>query len=377
MTGAAAEIIGAILLIDALVGVLCLLIFLVRRVFCRWPDVTLHLNEGETRTVAGGQSLLAAVRGEGFLLPGSCGGRGTCGICRVRVKRGGGDTAPAEDVLLSPTDRRSGVRLACQVRVRNSIEAELPEDARAARFVRAVVTSRKNITHDIHMLLARIAEPPAWQFAAGQYVQVFRERPNPGDEPLTRAYSLASDPAAPDSIEMHIRHIPDGEMSPWLCARLAGDEIWFSGPYGSMVLPPVGAETEIVCVAGGIGFAPMKAVVSEMARRPKPSKTWLFVGAATPEALYDHAWAVDAVSRYPWLVYIPCVQNLSGTADNGAHGLVTKFEPGLVTEALDRRFPAGTKAVALLCGPERMVAASRQVLASKGLPSDALLADAF
>lgn len=372
-TGPFGELLMAVLLIDGLVGGLCLLILFVRNVLCRWPDVPLRLGEDETRSVVGGQSLLAAVRGEGFLLPGSCGGRGTCGICRVRVTRGGGDPAPSEDLLVSPADLRSGIRLACQVRVRGEIEAELPEDARAARFVRAVVASREIITHDIYRLAVRLQEPPGWRFAAGQYIQAFRERPHPGDEPLTRAYSLASDPAEPETIELHIRRVPEGELSPWLCERQPGDELWFSGPYGAMTLPDLGPDTDIVCVAGGVGFAPMKSIILEMSGRPTPSKTWLFVGAATPEGLYDHAWAAGMARKNPWLVYVPCVQDLPPSANDDA-GM---FERGLVTEALERRFPAGRKSVALLCGPERMVAASRMILAAKGIPPARLLADAF
>lgn len=372
-TGPFGEIFMAVLLIDGLVGGLCLLILIVRKYLCRWPDVPLQLGEDETRDVSGGQSLLAAVRGEGFLLPGSCGGRGTCGICRVRVKRGGGDPAPSEEMLVSPADLRSGVRLACQVRVRGEIEAELPEDARAARFVQSVVLICEKISLDIYRLVVRPEVPEGWRFAAGQYIQIFRERPHPGDEPLTRAYSLASDPAAPDTLELQIRRVSEGELSPWLCDRTVGDQIWFSGPYGSMTLPEAGPETDIVCVAGGVGFAPMKSIVLEMAGRPNPSKTWLFAGAATPDGLYDHAWAAGMARKNPWLVYVPCVQSLP-TGVPGHEGL---FEHGLVTEALERRFPAGRRAVALLCGPERMVAASRMILAAKGVPPTALLADAF
>jgi|GEM_PF-971785 len=377
MNGALAEVLGAILLLDALVGSLCLVILIVRRVFCRWPDAKLHLNEGETRIVDGGQSLLAAVRGEGFLLPGSCGGRGTCGICRVKVRRGGGESAPAEVVLVSPSDRRSGVRLACQVRVRGEIEADLPEDALTAKFVRAFVTANEKISDDINRLQVKVEEPIGWKFTAGQYVQIFREKPHPGDEPLTRAYSLASDSATPDSIELHIRRVPGGEMSPWLCDRKTGDPLWFSGPYGTMTLPEIGSDTDIICVAGGVGFAPMKSIVLAIAGRRAPPKTWLFVGAATAEVLYDHDWATGMAGRYPWLVYVPCVQNAPGSVAEEKSGHALRFEPGLVTEALERRFPNGKKAVALLCGPERMVAASRLILAAKGLPPAGILADVF
>jgi len=367
------ELLMAVLMIVGLVGSLCLLILFVRTVLCRWPDVLLRLGEDETRTVSGGQSLLAAVRGEGFLLPGSCGGRGTCGICRMRVTRGGGAPSPSEELLVSPTDLRSDIRLACQVRVRGEIEAELPEDVRSARFVRSVVVFRETISLDIYRLVVRPEEPPDWRFAAGQYVQVYRERPRPGDEPLTRAYSLASDPAEPETLELHIRRIPEGELSPWLCDRKIGDELWFSGPYGTMILPETEPGTEIVCVAGGVGFAPMKSIVLEMTGRPSPSKTWLFAGAATPEALYEHAWTVAMAQKFPWLVYVPCVQDLSSVSCEDADG----FEQGLITEAIERRFPSGTNAIALLCGPERMIAASRRVLAAKGIPPSALLADVF
>ncbi|HOY68479.1 MAG TPA: 2Fe-2S iron-sulfur cluster binding domain-containing protein [Candidatus Ozemobacteraceae bacterium] len=373
--GAFPELLRALLLVEALVGSLCLAILAVRRVLCRWPDVPLRLDGTEPRNVAGGQSLLAAVRGEGYLLPGSCGGRGTCGVCRMHVRRGGGERAPAEEVLISPADLRAGLRLACQVRVRQEIEAELPEDARAAAFVRAVVSSREDLTHAVHRLLVRIEEPPGWKFAAGQYVQMFQRQPEEGGEPLTRAYSIASDPAAAEIIEFHIQHVPGGEMTPWLCSRSPGDELWFSGPYGGMTLGEGDAGRQVVCVAGGVGFAPMKSVILSLAGRSAPPTTWLFAGAASRTGLYEHDWAVAMAARNPWLVYVPCVQGCSDEPADDSGGEGREFERGLVTEALERRFPAGTPAVALLCGPERMVAAARSVLAGKGLDPKDIRAD--
>lgn len=369
------EILLAVLLVEAMVGGLCVAILAVRHLVCRWPNVPLHLDGTETRIVAGGQSLLAAVRGEGYLLPGSCGGRGTCGICRLQVRKGGGDYAPAEEVLISPDDLRAGLRLACQVRVRGEIEAELPADARAATFVRSLVSSRDPLPSGVHRLLVRVVEPRGWTFAAGQYVQLFRQRPIPGDEPLTRAYSVASDPACPETIEFHIQYVPGGEMTPWLCGRSPGDELWFSGPYGGMILSDADAGKQIVCVAGGVGFAPMKSVILSLAGQASRQTLWLFAGAATPANLYDHDWAVGMAARHPWFVYVPCVQALPEKSANDSGEGGREFEHGLVTDALERRFPAGTPAVALLCGPERMVAAARLILAGKGLELKDIRAD--
>ena len=77
--------------------------------------------------VEGGSNLLSYMIENKIDISSSCGGRGTCGYCKVRVTKGGGPILPTEEIFMSRQEKLDNMRLACQVKVKEDIEIVVPE----------------------------------------------------------------------------------------------------------------------------------------------------------------------------------------------------------------------------------------------------------
>ena len=164
---------------------------------------------------------------------------------------------PTETPYLTRKEVRSGVRLACQVKIREDIFIRIPADFLNVRMFAATVESTQVLTHDIKEIRFAISDGQEISQRPGQYVQV--QAPSP-DGPVFRAYSISS--AAYDSkvVELVVRLVPGGIGSTYLHNVEVGDPIIFTGPYGEFYLNE-DPSTEIVCVGGGCGMAPMKNII--------------------------------------------------------------------------------------------------------------------
>jgi NADH-quinone oxidoreductase subunit E/NADP-reducing hydrogenase subunit HndA len=90
--------------------------------------VSVEKEEGKDEfVVQGGSTLLSILIDNGMSIPASCGGRGSCGFCKLNVKSGGGDILPTEEMFISKEEKKTGTRLACQVKVKDDIELFVPD----------------------------------------------------------------------------------------------------------------------------------------------------------------------------------------------------------------------------------------------------------
>lgn len=99
-------------------------------------------KEGEEKeiTVQGGNSLLTCLNANNVKINSSCGGKGSCGYCKVRVVSGGGQLLPTEEIFMSREEKQKNTRLACQVKVKNDIEIYIPD------FLETIINMVKNKT---------------------------------------------------------------------------------------------------------------------------------------------------------------------------------------------------------------------------------------
>jgi len=110
-------------------------------------EVSIAINDDPSATlhVEGGTTLLNVLGDRGIYLPSACGGKGSCGVCKVVVDSGGGALLPTEESHVSRGEARHGVRLACQVKVKRDMAIELPPEVFDARSWKCTVRSNRNV----------------------------------------------------------------------------------------------------------------------------------------------------------------------------------------------------------------------------------------
>ena len=84
-------------------------------------------GEDTTFEVEGGQPLLSYLVDAGVEISSSCGGKGTCGYCKVQVPEGGGPILPTEEIFMSRAEKDRHMRLACQMKVKNDVKIVIPD----------------------------------------------------------------------------------------------------------------------------------------------------------------------------------------------------------------------------------------------------------
>ncbi|MHC4198480.1 MAG: NADH-quinone oxidoreductase subunit NuoE family protein [Planctomycetota bacterium] len=116
------------LILAGLLGLLAFTLIMAERLLVNYGTCRIDVNSGEeVLDVEGGQTLLGALQDAGMHIPSACAGKGSCGYCKVTVVVGGGQLLPTERPFLSRAEIRKGVRLACQVKIRNDIGITVPD----------------------------------------------------------------------------------------------------------------------------------------------------------------------------------------------------------------------------------------------------------
>jgi len=249
---------SAALVFGGLIAVLALGLMVAERFLVNYGVCKLDINAGEKPLeVEGGQTLLSALYANEIFIPSACGGKGSCGHCKITVESGGGPVLPTETPYLSRVELRSHVRLACQVKIREDIFVKIPSDLLNVKMFAATVEAVRELTHDIKEVRFKLQEPMEISQRPGQYIQV--QAPSP-EGPVFRAYSISSPSYDKNAVELMVRLVPNGIGSTYIHNLEQGDPVAFTGPYGEFYLNDNPA-VEIVCVGGGCGMAPMKNII--------------------------------------------------------------------------------------------------------------------
>ena len=121
--------IQAIVAFGGLVVVLSVLLIVAEKFLVNYGVCKLDINAGEKPLeVDGGQTLLESLFANEIFIPSACGGKGTCGHCKIVVNEGGGPILLTETPFLTRKEQKANFRLACQVKIREDIYVRIPSD---------------------------------------------------------------------------------------------------------------------------------------------------------------------------------------------------------------------------------------------------------
>ncbi|MDP3451890.1 MAG: NADH:ubiquinone reductase (Na(+)-transporting) subunit F [Bacteroidales bacterium] len=260
--------------------------------------VKITINKEKEMEVSPGETILSTLSNNKVFLPSACGGGGTCGMCRCRVTSGGGEILPTEVGFFTRKEQHSQWRLGCQVKVKEDLEIEVPEEVLGIRKWECEVVSNNNIATFIKEFVVKLPEGEHLDFRSGGYIQIdippcevdfskeidveerFREDWDAlniwslkmkNSEETFRAYSMANHPAEGNIIMLNIRiatppwdrskgafmPVNPGVCSSYIFSRKPGDKVTISGPYGEFFIKDT--QNEIVFIGGGAGMAPMRS----------------------------------------------------------------------------------------------------------------------
>lgn len=224
----------------------------------------------------------------------------------------------------------------------------------------AEVLTHERRGEDIAVFTCRPLDPLPYR--PGQYLSVeCRYQPR-----MWRTYSIANAPREDNVLEFHVRSVGNGWVSSALVRRLKpGDLLRLAAPMGSMTLTP-GSTRDIVCVAGGTGLAPIKALIDELTQYNRTRWVHVFFGARHRADLYDLPELHRLAERYSWLSVVPACSD-----DPEYEG-----EQGKISEVVRRRGP-WDKHDFFVCGSALMVRATLRTLAELRVPSIRIKYDAF
>lgn len=304
--------------------------------------VKIKINGQDEIEVGSGSTLLTTLGNSKIFLPSACGGGGTCVQCKCIVKEGGGTILPTEEPHFTRKEIAEGWRLGCQVKVKNNMVIEVPEEVFGIKKFTAKVYSNYNVSTFIKEFIVEL--PEDMHYEAGGYIQI--EIPkcevkysdiditaHPEDHPgapdkfkeewdkfnlwklvmkntetVERAYSMASYPAEGRKIMLNVRvatppwdrakndwmDVNPGIASTYIFACKPGDEVVVSGPYGEFFINE--SEAEMLYVGGGAGMAPMRSHLYELFRTIKTGRkvTYWYGGRSRKELFYiDHFRALE------------------------------------------------------------------------------------
>ena len=299
--------------------------------------VKITINGEKTIEVDAGATLLNTLSNEKIFLPSACGGGGTCLQCECHVHSGGGEPLPTEVPNFTRKELAAGIRLGCQVKVKQDMEISIPEEIFGIKKWEATVVSNYNVASFIKEFVVEL--PEDMDYKAGGYIQIEIpntevkytdmditahpvEHPNDPDkfklewdkfklwplvmknnEVVERAYSMASYPAEGRKVMLNVRiatppfdrekgdwaNVNPGVASSYIFNCKAGDKVIVSGPYGEFFINE--SEAEMLYVGGGAGMAPMRSHLYHLFNTLQTGRkvTYWYGGRSKRELFYvDH-----------------------------------------------------------------------------------------
>ena len=361
------------LVMAGLLITVAVVLLVAERILISYGECSVTVNDKQCIEVEGGETLLSVLSRHKLFIPSACGGKATCGFCKVVVKGGAGTILPTEEIFINKAEREQGMRLACQVRIERPVQVRVPESMLGAREFLSEVLAVEQLTYDTRLIRFGLTGSDEVRFKPGQYIQLLV----PGTDQF-RAYSVASAPSRTRELELIIRHVPGGLCTGWIHGAIEkGDKVRFTGPFGDFYLRE-DSNREIVAIGGGSGMAPMRSIIMHLAEQGMPRRITLFFGARRRRDLFFVEEFRALERRFPNFRYMPALSE-PRPEDNwtGETGFITQVVVRHVSPMSHPSHSSAPDREAVLCGPPPMIDAAMRVLPPLGISADHTYFDKF
>ena len=375
-------------------------------------DVTIEINGDSEKniTTRPGSTLLSVLAGQSVFLPSACGGGGTCAMCECQVMEGGGEILPTETGHISRSKAKENWRLACQVKIKDNMKIQVPDEIFSIQKWEATVESNNNVATFIKELVLNLPEGENLKFQAGGYIQIdIPEYHNlsfsdfeieneyhtdwdqykiwdlvaNNDEPVFRAYSMANHPAEGNRVMLNVRiatpppalwnEAPPGLASSYIFNLKPGDKVTISGPYGEFFIKDT--EREMVYIGGGAGMAPMRSHLFHLFQTLKTGrKVSFWYGARSVREMFYDEHFKEIERKFPNFSYnVALSEPMEEDNWSGHTGFIHQV---LYDEYLENHEDP-TEIEYYMCGPPPMINACDGMLDSLGVDKEMIAYDSF
>lgn len=417
-------IIVASLVFLILVLVLVALLLVAKHFLVKSGKVSISINDGSRLIQADtGSTLLQTLGAHDIHLSSACGGKGSCGQCKVQVLSGGGEMLPTEAVHFTRRQIRDHWRLGCQVKVKEDMQLQVNAAALSVKEWECEVISNKNVATFIKEFIVALPKGEHMDFIPGSYAQIripkysmsydkdidkalIGEEYLPAwekfglftlscrnTEETVRAYSMANYPEEGDRIMLTVRiatppfkpkpqtgfqPVSPGIASSYIFSLKPGDKVLMSGPYGDFH-PIVDSTDEMIWVGGGAGMAPLRAQIMWMTRtlNTRDRKMSFFYGARALNEVFYLQDFLQLEKDFPNFKFYLALDRPDPAAD--AAGV--KYTAGFVHQVMYEKYlkdhPAPEDIQYYMCGPGPMSNAVNKMLYDLGVEPSQIHYDNF
>ena len=389
------------------------------------PSGKIHININGKKDleVETGSSLLATLSNNGVHLPSACGGKGSCGQCKVRVPEGGGNILPTETVHFSRKEQQAHWRLGCQVKVKEDMKIAVDDSVLEIKEWECEVISNKNVATFIKEFIVALPPGEHMNFVPGSYAQiripeyemdynVDIDKDSIGaeylpawekfglftlkcknTEPTIRAYSMANYPAEGDRIMLTVRiatppfkpkpqvgfqDVMPGIASSYIFTLKPGDKVIMSGPYGDFH-PIFNSKKEMIWVGGGAGMAPLRAQIMHMTKTLHTTDRVMhyFYGARALNEVFYLQDFLQIEKDFPNFKFHLALDRPDPAADAAGVKYTAGFVHQVMLDTYLKDHEAPEDIEYYMCGPGPMSKAVENMLDSLGVPMEMLHFDNF
>ncbi len=386
--------------------------------------VTITVNGERELSVEQGNNVMATLNENGIFLPSACGGKASCGQCKLQVVEGGGEILDSERSHFSRKEIKDHWRLGCQCKVKNDLQVKVPESVLGVKEWECTVISNKNVSSFIKEFIVELPPGEHMDFVPGSYAQIkipayaeidydrdidkqsigeeyvpvwekfgifSLKAHNPED--TIRAYSMANYPAEGDRITLTVRiattpfkprpevgfqDVPTGIASSYIFSRKPGDKVIMSGPFGDFH-PIFDSKKEMIWVGGGAGMAPLRSQIMHMLKtlHTRDRQMHYFYGARSlSEAFFlDDFHALE--QEYPNFHFHLALDRPDPRADEAGVPYTAGFVHEVMYNTYLKDHEAPEDIEFYMCGPGPMSKAVQAMLDSIGVEPESIMFDNF